>query len=382
MEFLRLIMGKFYSLFLIILLILTIIILSVNAGYGSSKGRISINLGEDYKKGSLVTIFVSLINSTGKKINTHSFCNVTITHWNGSELVYDIRSKEMTNFGVGLYYYNWQIPKTADSGSYGVLVEADPNEIDTQATSGFHVAPWTEEIKYIWQKFQRFNESVIHNETLISATLSSTMNITLFYNVTMPLKEGFTTLDYLPMRWKFWFIDENGDCVDQSREQRFIEPYCNPLIAQVINLGNLTFTVNITIRPSLKVGNYTIVRELEVDPQQVWISYGHGPIGKITVLEDNTKPLINVSVGMEKGEKRDKGEKKESCIEILIPVITNSSTNENEKTNKEMKVIGHMEQPSKKGKNLIIGISLLVVVLVVIVYIKIYRNKKVIKNKK
>ncbi|OYT38753.1 MAG: hypothetical protein B6U86_06060 [Candidatus Altiarchaeales archaeon ex4484_43] len=39
----------------------------------------------------------------------------------------------------GFYYYNYQIPLNADLGSYGILVEADPSGIDTQAVSGFHV---------------------------------------------------------------------------------------------------------------------------------------------------------------------------------------------------------------------------------------------------
>jgi hypothetical protein len=273
----------------------------------------------------------------------------------------------------------------------------DPNGIETQSTSGFHVAPWAEEIKYLWEKYQRVNTSVIHNETITSATLSSTLNITIYYNITIPLKEGYNTSDYLPVRWKFWFVDtDTNSCVDQSREQRFIEPYCNPLIAQIIGLGNSTLEVNVTIRPSLKIGNYTIIRELEVDPQQVWISYGHGPIGSITVLEDNTRPLVNASVLEPSPETKEMlpstttttttpilEEGEGQCIQLLMPVTT-TSLKEIEK--RKTRIIGMTTKEKSSNKSLNLGwllsyLTIMLLVVVVIFYFAYTYVKEIKKNK-
>jgi hypothetical protein len=161
--------------------------LAGNEGYGNTPSfnvdeeeaaaAPSITIGgieEDYRAGEIVTIYASLTNKTGEPINASTYCNVTIRHWNGTDLEIDLNNVAMNFTGqLGWYYYNWQVPSDAQSGSYGVLVMGDPNGIETQSTSGFHVAPWAEEIKYLWEKYQRVNTSVIHNETITSATLSS-----------------------------------------------------------------------------------------------------------------------------------------------------------------------------------------------------------------
>ncbi|RLI94710.1 MAG: hypothetical protein DRO92_02620, partial [Candidatus Altiarchaeales archaeon] len=104
-------------------------------------GAPSITIGgveEDYKPGSIVTVFVSILDENGNPINP-SYCRITIRHWNGSNLIYDVINDTMTLFETGLYYYNYQIPVNAESGSYGIIVEANPSGIDTHAVSGFHV---------------------------------------------------------------------------------------------------------------------------------------------------------------------------------------------------------------------------------------------------
>ena len=68
------------------------------------------------------------------------------------------------------------------------------------------------------------------------------------------------------------------------------------MVAQALGLGNNTLLVNITLMPSLRVGNYTIVRELEVDPEQIWISYGRGSIGRVEILEENLVSDAGVGV--------------------------------------------------------------------------------------
>jgi len=93
---------------------------------------------EDYRPGSIVTVFVSILDENGNPINP-SYCRITIRHWNGSNLIYDVINDTMTLFETGLYYYNYQIPVNAESGSYGIIVKANPSGIDTHAVSGFHV---------------------------------------------------------------------------------------------------------------------------------------------------------------------------------------------------------------------------------------------------
>jgi hypothetical protein len=90
-----------------------------------------------YEAGDSVTIYASLLR-TGTPING-SYCNLTITHWNGTDIVTDLYAASMINNGTGWYYYNYDIPSSPLSVTYGVLVEADPGGIATQAAAGFHV---------------------------------------------------------------------------------------------------------------------------------------------------------------------------------------------------------------------------------------------------
>ncbi|MEA1924817.1 MAG: hypothetical protein U9M95_03005, partial [Candidatus Altiarchaeota archaeon] len=452
-------------------------------------GAPSINIGgveEDYEQGSIVTIFASILDGTGYPVDP-GYCNATIKHWNGTELVYDVTDAGMIWIETGNYYYNYQIPANADRASYGILVEANPSGIDTQAVSGFHVIEGiicgngvcqtgencencpadcgacpttpvcgdascesgencencpadcgacpttpvcgdascdsgencencpadcgicltdpvcgdascnrgetcencpadcgvcpmssvcgdascdsgencencpadcgacpmssicgdascglgetcencpadcgacpsgvrssvqgldeiresltsienktssienkTDEIKAlaqkIWNNFKKTNSSVIQDEKITSYKLSQKSSINIQYNITVPVKEGYSAGDYLPVRWKFWFVDEEGRCIDQGVVGD-IEPQCTPLIAETIGRANDTFPIEIKIRPSLNKGNYSLVREFEVDPEQVWISYGRGIIAKVAVMEDNPHPQVEV----------------------------------------------------------------------------------------
>ncbi len=158
---------------------------------------------------------------------------------------------------------------------------------------------------FIWERFKRVDSSVVKNETVLSWSLNSTSNITIEYNVTVPAKEGFDTTDYLPVRWKFWFINTGNDrCVNQVRQFRNVAPYCNPIIAQYVGKVGSDINVNITLRPALEVGNYTVVRELEVDPNQVWISYGRGSLGTLEVTESTADPEMTGDMSIEGDESK------------------------------------------------------------------------------
>ncbi len=90
-----------------------------------------------YEAGDEVTMYASLLRS-GNPVNA-SYCNLTITHWNGTDIVTDLEDASMINNGTGWYYYNYNIPLSPTSVTYGVLVEADPGGVGTQAAAGFHV---------------------------------------------------------------------------------------------------------------------------------------------------------------------------------------------------------------------------------------------------
>ncbi len=148
----------------------------------------------------------------------------------------------------------------------------------------------------IWERWSRKNATIV-DETIIHRNLSSNYNLSIEYNITVPSKEGFETGEYLPVRWKFWFIrvDSPAVCINQNREFKNIEPYCNPLVAQYVGAIGSTYNVNISLRPSLSIGNYTVVREVEVDPpengQPVWHLYGREPVMQIQVIESTAEEL-------------------------------------------------------------------------------------------
>lgn len=92
-----------------------------------------------YGEGNNIAIFAS-ITLHGNPIDTQSYCNVTITQWNGSALIFHLNSTNMTKIFIGWYYLNWTIPTGLQAqGTYGILVEANPNGMRTQATAGFKV---------------------------------------------------------------------------------------------------------------------------------------------------------------------------------------------------------------------------------------------------
>jgi len=409
--------------------------ISFNVTVTVGGGAPSINIGgveEDYEQGSTVTVFASILDVNGYPVDP-GYCNVTIRHWNGTDLVEDVANTAMNWIETGNYYFNYQTLANADCASYGITVEANPSGVDTQAVSGFHIIEGiicgnavcqtgencencpadcgtcltdpvcgdascdagencencpsdcgacmssslcgdascdsgencencpsdcgacmssslcgdadcglgetcencpedcgacpsgvrsrvqgldeireslasvenrtssienrTYEIKAlaqkIWDNFKKTNSSVIQNEKITSYKLSKKSSINIQYNITVPVKEGYSVGDYLPVRWKFWFVDGEGKCIDQGVVGD-IKPQCTPLIAETIGQANDTFPIEIKIRPSLNKGNYSLVREFEVDPEQVWISYGRGVIAKVAVMEDNPHPQVEV----------------------------------------------------------------------------------------
>ncbi len=122
-----------------------------------------------YTAGDLVTVYASLL-LYGTPVNASSYCNLTITHWNGTDMVTDLNDASMVYNGTGVYYYNYNIPVSPTSVTYGVLVEADPGGAKTQAAAGFPVTDFnitaTANLSEVTDLVKSINKTVTYlNET-------------------------------------------------------------------------------------------------------------------------------------------------------------------------------------------------------------------------
>jgi len=154
----------------------------------------------------------------------------------------------------------------------------------------------------MWNQFKRTDQMIVTNESIISKVVNATSNLTINYSVNVPIKEGYGVIeglqghdDFLPIKLAYWFLDEtNTSCYNQGDKPTGVEtPYCNPLIIQTVGQINTTINFTVDLRPSLPSGNYTIVRSIEIDPNNVWTDYGQEIIGKVEVLSSG-KELINL----------------------------------------------------------------------------------------
>ncbi|RLI87698.1 MAG: hypothetical protein DRO76_01925, partial [Candidatus Altiarchaeales archaeon] len=208
----------------------------------------------------------------------------------------------------------------------------------------------------IWQMFKRTNSSVIRDERITSYRLSKKASITIQYNITVPIKEGYSAGEYLPLKWKFWFVNDRNVCIDQGGGGE-VEPQCRPLIAETIGRANDTIPIEIKIRPSLNRGNYSMIREFEVDPEEVWVSYGREIIAQIEVVEDN----LYRGVEMKK--------------------ITKSISGIKDKEAKELDIIGMMVR-GINDKDVQIGLILLLsLVLVTLISIGYHNYRCAVRKK-
>jgi hypothetical protein len=142
-------------------------------------------------------------------------------------------------------------------------------------------------VGYTWQQVKPTDKSVVLNETIISSTLDSTHNITIQYNISIPIKQGYSIGNYLPIRIGFWFLNQtNGTCYSQGALPTgvtLIEPYCNPLMVQTLGPMGGTIAFRVDLRPNLTSGSYNLTRIVEIDPNEQWIGYGQEGIDTIKV---------------------------------------------------------------------------------------------------
>ena len=155
----------------------------------------------------------------------------------------------------------------------------------------------------LWDQFKPIDESVVLQEDILSNTLSSTQNISINYTIRVPPKAGYSDGDWLPIKIAYWFLDENNEsCKDQDRfsdSNRAEKTYCIPLIAQLLGRINENTEFRIDLRPNLPAGSYSIVRDIEIDPNQIWIKYGQGVIDEANILESNSNANIFLVQDME-----------------------------------------------------------------------------------
>jgi len=148
-------------------------------------------------------------------------------------------------------------------------------------------------------QFQRTNESVVINETLINVVLSNTNEIQINYTINVPAKTGYTSEDYLPIKIYYWFIDENNNCISQHKFNS-VTPHCEPLIAEGLGQVTMNSTFLVTLKPALDTGNFTVFRELQIDPpvrgQQVWITYSKGVLDKQILVGNPTLNTITATM--------------------------------------------------------------------------------------
>ncbi|MCX6817450.1 MAG: DUF2341 domain-containing protein [Candidatus Aenigmarchaeota archaeon] len=157
---------------------------------------------------------------------------------------------------------------------------------------------WNQTYEYasnIWDQFKQTDESVVVSEETTSSVVNDTSNLTIEYVIDVPTKEDY---QFLPIRIFYWFMDENNEtCYNQAKETNSAEaPFCNPLVAQTIGEVDTQISFTVDLRPNLPEGNYTIVRRIDIDPENVWINYGHETIGRLEVTGDSDASDIQLAM--------------------------------------------------------------------------------------
>lgn len=154
----------------------------------------------------------------------------------------------------------------------------------------------------IWNQFKRTDQSVVTFENITNSIISNTSNLTIEYIVNVPIKEGYGLIqgiqgydDFLPIRISYWFLDTtNTTCYNQGSKPVGVEsPYCQALTVTTVGQINTIINFTVDLRPDLPVGNYTIVRSIEIDPDNRWIDYGQEIVGKVEILS-SSKGLITL----------------------------------------------------------------------------------------
>ncbi|MBN2331467.1 MAG: hypothetical protein JXC85_06645 [Candidatus Aenigmarchaeota archaeon] len=155
-----------------------------------------------------------------------------------------------------------------------------------------------------WNQYKRTDQSIVTNEIIISSVVNSSSNLTIDYTVNVPTKEGYGLIegiqrydDFLPIRISYWFLEypNNNSCYSQGNYSvALVEPYCQPLTAYTVSQIETQINFTVEMRPSLPAGTYSLVRSIDIDPNNVWIEYGQEIIGSIIILGESNNPSAHI----------------------------------------------------------------------------------------
>ncbi len=217
---------------------------------------------------------------TFKDIPDEKYYNTSITFTANNDTIIHVKMSEKAY--LTYEEHNWI------ESIYNCLINKDCDVYDL----------WNQTYEYalnIWDQFKQTDESVVVSEQTTSSVVNATSNLTIEYVIDVPVKEDY---QFLPIRIFYWFMDENNEiCYSQAKESNSAEaPFCNPLVAQTIGEVNIQINFTVDLRPSLPEGNYTVIRRIDIDPENVWINYGHEAIGTLEVVENSGGPEIKLSM--------------------------------------------------------------------------------------
>ena len=149
----------------------------------------------------------------------------------------------------------------------------------------------TETTAKIWNEYKETDDSVVTDEDIVKSIVSAISNLTISYIIYVPKKEGYGVIDgiqgyddFLPIRMSYWFLDETNTTCHSQEASQSSGSQCSPLTVTTVGQIDTPINFTIDIKPSLSPGNYTIVRDIEIDPDSTWIDFGQEIIGGVEIL--------------------------------------------------------------------------------------------------
>lgn len=132
--------------------------------------------GTEYWSGEEGLIAVRLAKTTGKSqsLITGATCTADILYPNQTHFVDDV---SMTEFGNGIYHYNFTAPET--EGVYIYSVDCSKGSKDYYAMNTFHVSPWANQLKTFDQRFTYIEDLLFEiNGSMNNLNVSVSIDLT------------------------------------------------------------------------------------------------------------------------------------------------------------------------------------------------------------
>lgn len=232
----------------------------------------------------------------------------------GDVMLANINITSMTNFKAGVHahlensfgleVYTWSDSKYLNLDSenleiyYPLLLPVYDSDIltDGQYRLVIHLFPINSLSEsnirddYILEKTPLFNISLfsaVISENITSSTIDNNNPVTIDYELNIPTKDMmFYPNKNQPFRIKYHFINSGGQAISQFTK---IDGQYAPLEAYAMFPADSIQNFSVILQPTnLVPGTYTIVEEIEIDPEGVWEGVHKGEVGSITVTETLT----------------------------------------------------------------------------------------------